>query len=126
MSTNLREYFEDTKGTGVLATADADGNVDIAIYARPHVADEETVAFVMSDRTSHANVTANPRAAYLFVEEGPGYKGKRLHLTRTHEETDPERVEAVRREGRKGRDYGDSQSSLVYFQVDKIRPAVGG
>ncbi|UCD52013.1 MAG: pyridoxamine 5'-phosphate oxidase family protein [Phycisphaerales bacterium] len=125
MSTNLRDYFENTEGTGVLGTADAQGNVDLAVYARPHVVDDETVAFVMSDRTSHANVTANPHAAYLFVEQGKGYKGKRLHLTKTGEETDPERVEAFRRESRKGRDYGDKQAFLVYFKVDKTRPAVG-
>jgi len=125
MSTNLRDYFESTEGMGVLGTADADGNVDLAVYARPHVVDDETVAFVMSDRTSHANVTANPHAAYLFIEKAKGYQGKRLHLTKTREETDPEKVEAVRREGRKGRDYGDSQAFLVYYQVDKIRPAVG-
>jgi len=28
----------------------------------------------------------NPHAAYLFVEEGHGYKGKRLYLTKIKEE----------------------------------------
>jgi hypothetical protein len=42
---SLNEYFENTKGTGVLATADENGNVDVAIYARPHCQDEKTVAF---------------------------------------------------------------------------------
>lgn len=32
----LKFYFENTKGTGVLATADSDGKVDAAIYSRPH------------------------------------------------------------------------------------------
>jgi len=126
MDANLRDYFENVEGIGVLGTADAEGHVDLAVYARPHVADDKTVAFVMGDRTSHANVAANPHAAYLFIEQGPGYQGKRLHLTKTREETDPERVEAVRREGRKGRDYGEAQAFLVYFKVDKIRPVVGG
>ena len=126
MSMNLREYFESVEGVGVLGTANAEGDVDQAIYARPHVVDDETVAFVMSDRTSHANIAANPHAAYLFVEDGQGYKGTRLYLTKTREETDPERIEAVRREGRKGRDYGDTNAFLVYFKVDKTRPVVGG
>ena len=72
-----------------------------------------------------SSVTANPHAAYLFIEQGPGYKGTRLHLTRTHEETDSERIEAVRRESRKGRDYGDARKFLVHFKVEKIRPLVG-
>jgi hypothetical protein len=110
---------------GVLGTADAEGNVDLAVYARPHVADDGTVAFVMSDRLSHANTTANPNAAYLFVEKGEGYKGKRLHLKKTGEETDPDKIEAARRASRKKRDYGNALKYLVHFQVEKVRPLVG-
>ena len=42
---SLAEYFEQVKGTGVLATANDKGQVDAAIYSRPHVIDSETVAF---------------------------------------------------------------------------------
>ena len=125
MSTELHDYFESTEGLGVLGTSDAEGNVDLAVYGRPHVVDGETVAFIMADRMSHANVTANPHAAYLFVEKGPGYQGRRLHLTKTREETDPERIEAMRREERKGHNYGDQLKFLVYFKVEKVRPLVG-
>ncbi|MBC8875369.1 MAG: hypothetical protein H8E44_38585 [Planctomycetes bacterium] len=56
---NLREYFENTKGVGVLATADSNGKVNAAIYARPHFLDpddDETLTFIMAERLSHANV----------------------------------------------------------------------
>jgi hypothetical protein len=33
---NQFDYFENTEGTCVLATSDNNGNVDVAIYARPH------------------------------------------------------------------------------------------
>ena len=36
----LSRYFEQAKGIGVLATADAQGKVNSAIYARPHFLDE--------------------------------------------------------------------------------------
>ena len=42
---NQSDYFENTAGTGVLATSDNEGNVDVAIYAKPHVIDENTIAF---------------------------------------------------------------------------------
>ena len=42
---DLQEYFENAKGSGVLATADGDGVVDAAVYGKPHVMDKETVAF---------------------------------------------------------------------------------
>lgn len=122
---DLHEYFENTKGLGVLATADTEGHVDVALYARPHVVDDETVAFIMAERLSHANVTANPNAAYLFVESGPGYKGKRLYLKKTKEETDPERIEAMRRENRKGHDYGEENKYLVTFKIEESRALTG-
>ena len=46
----LKEYFENTEGRGILATADGDGKVDAAIYARPHFMDDATIALIMRDR----------------------------------------------------------------------------
>jgi len=120
----LAEYFENTEGTGVLATADSEGSVDAAVYARPHFISENTVAFIMADKLSHRNLQSNPHAAYLFIEKQPGYKGKRLYLTSTSEEDDPQLVESMRR--RKTSGYGgDSSSSVVYFNIDRVRPLVG-
>jgi hypothetical protein len=71
----LKEYFESTNGTGVLSTADSEGKVDAAVYARPHILDDGSAAFIMLDRLTHHNLQSNPHAAYLFIEEGPGYRG---------------------------------------------------
>ena len=121
---DLKNYFENTAGKGILATADSDGNVDIAIYARPHVIDETTVAFIMNERLSYRNITSNPKAAYLFLEDTPGYKGKRLYLTKTKEETDAELINSMRKKPDKYQE-SDSEKHLVYFVVDKIRGIVG-
>ena len=75
---DLKAYFESTKGHGVLATADASGRVNLAIFARPHVMEDNSVAFIMPHRLTHSNLQSNPQAAYLFLEAGPGYKGARL------------------------------------------------
>ncbi len=122
---DLADYFENTEGTGVLGTADADGKVDLAIYARPHVIDEHTVAFIMADRLSHDNITANPHAAYLFVEKKQGYHGLRLYLTQTAEETDPQKIEAIRRKCRKDSQEAGGQKFLVQFNVEQTRRLVG-
>ncbi len=122
---NLQEYFEKTEGTGVLATADSNGNVDAAIYARPHVIDEETVAFIMNERLSYKNVCSNPKAAYLFLEETAGYKGKRLYLTKVKEETDREVIDSMRRRKTEKYQEGDSKKHLVYFRVERIRALIG-
>jgi hypothetical protein len=44
---HLKAYFENTEGSGILATADSSGKVDAAIYSRPHFLEEGTLAFIM-------------------------------------------------------------------------------
>lgn len=122
---NLAEYFATIKGTGILATSDSDGNVDIAIYARPYIIDEKTVAFSMLERLSFKNVQSNPKAAYMFIEQGEGYVGKRLYLTMTGEEKNPERIKAIKQMHSKTHGAPDTVRHLVYFTVDKIRPLTG-
>lgn len=122
---NLATYFENIMGTGVLATSDSEGNVDVAIYARPYVIDESTVAFSMLERMSYANIEANPKAAYLFIERGEGYTGKRLYLVKTGEETDPERVKELKKKHSKIFSPDQINRHIVYFKVEKIRALVG-
>jgi len=121
---DLQEYFENHTGSGILATADADGNVDLAVYARPHVKDNGTVSFIMHDRLSHHNLQSNPHAAYIFIEGQGGYRGKRLYLTRSREETDPEKIADMRRRTTPD-SHSDERKLLVTFSVDRVRPAVG-
>ena len=121
---DLCEYFENAKGTGVLATSDSDGNVDVAVYAKPHVTDEETVAFIMNERLSYQNISENPKVAYLFLEDGPGYKGKRLYLVKTKEDDDKELIDSIRRKTQHHNQV-DSQKHLVYFKVENTRELTG-
>ena len=119
----LDEYFDQKKGIGVLSTADSEGKVDAAIYARPHFMEDGTLAFIMRDRLSHHNLQSNPHATYLFKEEGSGYRGKRLFMTRVREEPYTGQLESLRR--RKSA-YGNSEGRfLVFFKLDKELPLVG-
>lgn len=122
---NLSDYFENTQGTSILATSNSDGQVDLAIYSRPHFTDEDTVAFIMRARLTHENLQSNPHAAYMFIEKTEGYKGKRLYLTKLREETDPELIDSLRRKGGKHKAKSDEKKFLVYFHIDRIRPLVG-
>ncbi len=123
---SLSDYFENVQGRGILATADSDGMVDLAIYAKPHVIDETTIAFVMRERLTHQNLKSNPHAAYMFVEQGEGYAGKRLYLTKIREETNTSLVEMLRKKQPEiCALYDDSNKYLVHFQIDDIWPLVG-
>ena len=120
---SLSEYFKTTNGLGVLSTADSDGNVDAAIYARPHFMDDGTMAFIMRDRLTHHNLQSNPHATYLFKEDGAGYRGKRLLMSKVREEQNSELLESLRR---RKTEYGNGEDRfLVFFKLDKERPLVG-
>jgi len=121
----LSEYFDTTKGRGVLATADSDGVVDAAIYARPHFVAEDRVAFVMTNRLTHKNLASNPHAVYLFMETGEGYRGKRLYLLKKGEEQNPDLIDALRRKSYAVSEGDEDSEYLVYFQVERVRPLVG-
>ena len=121
---NLKDYFEANKGMGVLSTADGQGRVNAAVYARPHLLDDGSLAFIMRDRLTHHNLTSNPKAAYLFREEGAGYKGLRLHLTKTREESGTPLVDELCRRC-KIADKPDAVRYLVAFTVDKELPLIG-
>jgi len=122
----LKDYFEKTQGIGVLATADKSGKVDAAIYSRPHILDDGSVAFIMRDRLTHNNLKSNSSAAYLFVEKGPGYKGKRLLLTKIQEEEDTQLLKDLKRRCiSPEEDAEKGPKFLVIFKVDNELPLIG-
>ena len=116
-------YFENHKGIGILATADARGKVNAAVYSRPYFLEDGTLAFIMRDRLTHHNIQSNPNATYLFVEDGPGYKGKRLYLKKIKEEEDGELLQSLRR-----RSYPNDEEKtrfLVIFEIEEALPLIG-
>ncbi len=125
---DMKKYFEEAEGFGVLSTADKEGRVDSAVYAKPHVIDENTVAFVTGEKLTHANLQDNPYAVYLFREESPGYSGKRLYLKKERESADPAEVKRACKEAWPAADaagYCERGKYIVYFRVEKILPLVG-
>jgi len=122
----LTEYFKNTEGLGVLATADGDGKVNSAVYARPHVMEDGSLAFIMRDRLTHKNIQSNPHATYLFKEDGPGYKGKRIYLTKIREEENSPLIDSLSRRTYRSDEGSKESKFLVYFKLEKERPLIGG
>jgi hypothetical protein len=120
---NLELYFDNTKGLGILSTADSTGKVNAAVYVRPHFMEDGTLAMIMRDRLSHYNLQSNPHATFLFKEEGSGYRGKRLYLTKVREEQNTDLLQSLRR--RKSTDGNGDERFLVFFKLDKELPLVG-
>jgi hypothetical protein len=116
-------YLKNSKGYGILATADENGKPNLAIYSRPHVMEDGSIAFIMLERLTHSNLQSNSKAAYIFFENGEVLKGLRLYLSKLKEEKDSELLYKLRRVKYEGDE--DEVRYLVFFKIDKILPLVG-
>jgi len=123
----LNKYFSEHTGTGVIATADKKGNVNTAIYAKPHIFDDSTVGFIMRDRLTRQNLLENGHASYLFYQHGTSYKGLRLKVKLLSESTDQE---LITRLSRRSNGPGDATATeprfLLKFSVEKCLSLIGG
>ena len=122
----MTEYFNNTKGFGVLATADRDGKVNSAVYSRPHVMEDGSLAFIMRDRLTHKNLQSNPHATFLFKENGSGYNGKRIYLTKIREEENTPLIDSLSRRPYPSDAETKESKFLVYFKLERERPLIGG
>ncbi len=123
---NLDNYFAMAKGIGVLATADEEGKVDLALYSKPLVIDKDTVAFVMREKHSHQNLKSNLSAAYMFIDNIAKNAGIRLFLTKTREETNQTVVAQMIKEQPQIAPPEDTGNKyLVFFNVDKTIALAG-
>ena len=119
----LKNYFENARGVGIFSTADSGGTVNSAVFGRPYFLDRGRIGFIMLKRLNHHNLKSNAHASYLFVEDGGMRKGVRLHLTKTGEEQDKERMQSISRHKQDSSALSDRV--LVLFSVDRVLPLVG-
>ncbi|MBE0499892.1 MAG: pyridoxamine 5'-phosphate oxidase family protein [Desulfuromonadales bacterium] len=124
---DLKEYFANRTGTGVISTADANGRVDSAIYSRPHLLADGSLAMIMRERLTHKNLQENPYATYLFIESGGGYQGVRLFLKKIREDENQQLIQQLtRRSLTPEEDQAKGRKFMVYFAVEKTLSLIGG
>jgi hypothetical protein len=122
----LKEYFKNTKGRGILATADDNGRVNAAVYSRPHIIDDGCLAFIMRERLTFINLQSNPYATYMFLEHGGHLKGLRLFIKKTGQDQNEELIaKMTRRNLSPEEDKAAGPKHIVYFSPEKILTLVG-
>lgn len=121
----LRDYFSGKSGVGVMSTSNDKGEVNSAVYAKPHVSGTNSISFIMRDRLTRANLQSNPQANYLFIEHEHGFQGIRLSLTMTGEEQNEEKIASLSRRPESDSNEADERY-LVSFRVDRALVLIGG
>lgn len=119
----LSEYLS-TGGTGVIATADKDGNINTAIYAAPHIVDDETVAWGMTEGRTYRNLRENPNAAFIHQAPGDGAAGVRMTLRLQEIQEAGNILDAIRARAQKvsGAAAAEMVRYVGYFKVVETRP----
>lgn len=113
-------------GRGVMATADASGTVNTAIYAAPRRIDEHTLAWGMTELRTYRNVRENPNASYLYIDPGGGFQGVRLTLRLKELQDSGPLLEEIRENTRtvSSPAAADGVKYVAYFTVVEKRPLV--
>ena len=113
-------------GRGVIAASDSSGNVNIAVYAKPHVVDDKTVVWGMTEGRTWASVKENPRAAYLYMNPGPGYAGVRLKLSLKSSFESGDMLETIKKHTATivGPTAAEAVTHVAFFAVEEIRPLI--
>ena len=125
---DLEAYFNKVQGLGILSTANAQGRVDSAVYAKPYFMNDGMIAFIMRDKLTHANLTKNPYATYLFKEDGQKYVGKRLYLKKFDESEDEALISKVKKQSSHAQASGSmslEKMFLVLFEIENTLPLIG-
>ena len=112
-------------GRGVIGTASKAGVVNMAVYSVPHIVDDETVAWGMTDGRTWDNVRENPNASYTYFAPGEGFRGARLTLSLSRTEDSGEMLAKIRElTGASCPGNPQTLTHVAYFKVVETRPLV--
>ncbi len=125
----VMEMFNRETRIGALATANANGDVNAAVFGSPRMIDEETVIMAIGDNRSFKYLQENPKASFIVIEPGKNpatWKGIRLYLEVDTFERYGEVLDSFRENIRKmaGNKSADAIKAAIRFKVVDIRPLI--
>lgn len=109
-----------------MSTSSSDGRVNSAVYARPHIIDETTLVWGMTDKRTYQNLTRNRHAAFLFKTDQPGFNGVRLALELIRTEEEGELLTMIKKNAEElvGPGAGASVTHAGRFKVVEVRSLI--
>ena len=118
----LREFFQ-MDGIGIIGTSDLHGWTNMAIYSPPIITDENLLVFGATERLTYKNIKENPRAMFMFIQDGT-WNGVRIRLYLVKDEESGDMLERIRDRFR-SMGYNSLASQIkhaLYFRIEEIRP----
>ena len=125
----VMEMFNKTARIGALATANKNGDVNVAVFGSPRMIDDEMVIMAIGDNRSYRNLQENPKASFIVVEPGDApmaWKGARLYLEVSEFERYGELLDSFRENIRKmaGDKSANAIVAAIRFKVTDVRPLI--
>ncbi len=125
----VMKMFNKKTRIGVLATANNDKEVNVAVFGSPRMIDEDTVIMAIGDNRSAKYLEENPKASFIVVEPGEApatWKGVRLYLEVESFERYGEVLDSFRANIRKvaGNKSADAIQAAIRFKIVDVRPLI--
>ncbi|MDZ7699042.1 MAG: pyridoxamine 5'-phosphate oxidase family protein [Deltaproteobacteria bacterium] len=125
----LMEIFNKQPRIGSLSTANARGEVNVAVFGSPQMIDENTVVMGIGENRSFRNLRENPKAAFIVMEPGEtvmDWKGARVYLEALDIETGGGFYDQVKENIEKvaGKQAAQMIHAAIRFKITEVRPIV--
>ena len=125
----LLEVFNKQPRIGTLSTANAKGEVNVAVFGSPQMIDENTVVMGIGENRSFSNLRENPKAVFIVLEPGKtlmDWKGARVYLEALDIETGGGFYDQIRDDI--ARTSGEQTARMIHaairFRITEVRPIV--
>jgi hypothetical protein len=123
----VMQLFNKRPRIGSLSTANAKGEVNVAVFGSPQMIDENTVVMGIGRNRSFRNLQENPKAAFIVVEPGKStmeWKGARVYLEAVAIETAGGFFDQIKENIEKAAGKGASGMihAAVRFRITEVRP----
>lgn len=125
----LLEIFNKQPRIGTLSTANAEGDVNVAVFGSPQMIDENTVVMGIGENRSFRNLRENPKAVFIVLEPGKtimDWKGARVYLEALAIETGGGFYDQIRENI--ARAAGEQAAGMIHaairFKITDVRPIV--
>lgn len=115
---------------GVIATADSNGQANLAYFGSARVLPDGNVILALGDNRTLDNLENNPKAVFLAVKESPvtfATPGWRLYLKVLKIHKEGEVLDSLRREiaEKAGAKVAATIIAAVLFDITEVRPLLG-